>query len=292
MLVAVNMKLIIMRGLPASGKSTRAEQIVRETGNTVRINRDLLRTMLHFDKWTPQNEKATVEAALNLAGHFLDSGKNVIIDDTNLTGGTFHSWVDFADDHDAEVQIIDMMKDVTMAECIDRDLAREKSVGPHVIRDMAFMAGYLPYDKLVVCDIDGTIADLTHRRRYAKGPEKNWARFFSLLGEDTPRMDVYKQALAVAQANDAHLVLVSARPDTYRAETIEWLRKYNMMDWVHILMRKGHDKRQDTQVKSDIYDKYLSRYQIIEVFDDRPSVIRMWREKGLNVTDVGNGEEF
>lgn len=40
------------------------------------------------------------------------------------------------------------------------------------------------------------------------------------------------------------------------------------------------------------YDKYLTGLEILKVFDDRPSVIRMWRENGLLVEDVGNGEEF
>ena len=40
-------KMVIMQGLPASGKSTRAEEIERSMGNAVRINKDLLRTMLH-----------------------------------------------------------------------------------------------------------------------------------------------------------------------------------------------------------------------------------------------------
>jgi len=31
---------------------------------------------------------------------------------------------------------------------------------------------------------------------------------------------------------------------------------------------------------------------IVKVYDDRPSVIRMWREKGLEVEDVGAGVEF
>jgi hypothetical protein len=57
-------------------------------------------------------------------------------------------------------------------------------------------------------------------------------------------------------------------------------------------MRRKGDKRQDTDVKSDIYNRYLKQYDIVRVFDDRPSVIRMWREKGLEVEDVGNGEEF
>lgn len=53
--------MYIMQGLPGSGKSTKAEEIVEHDGkgNTVRLNRDLLRTMLHFDKWSGRNEGIT-----------------------------------------------------------------------------------------------------------------------------------------------------------------------------------------------------------------------------------------
>lgn len=57
-------------------------------------------------------------------------------------------------------------------------------------------------------------------------------------------------------------------------------------------MRDAGDKREDTIVKSEIYDKYLKDLNIINIYDDRPSVIRMWRAKGLNVVDVGQGIEF
>jgi hypothetical protein len=50
-----------------------------------------------------------------------------------------------------------------------------------------------------------------------------------------------------------------------------------------------HDKREDTEVKQAMLDRYFSdRSKIALVIDDRPSVMRMWRENGLNVVDVGN----
>lgn len=57
-------------------------------------------------------------------------------------------------------------------------------------------------------------------------------------------------------------------------------------------MRKAGDKRDDTIVKQEIYDAYFKGRNIVEVIDDRPSVIRMLQANGLNVRDVGNGEEF
>jgi predicted kinase len=281
----------MMRGLPASGKSTKAAEIIASGGEYYRVNRDLLRKMLHNDIFTHQREKLTINMQQVLVIRLLSEGKNVIVDDTNLGEKHETFWRDVASLCDAKFEVIDMMETVTYQTCLERNVTRANGVPNGVIENMALQYQYVPYKKIVVCDIDGTVADLTHRLEYARGEKKDWKKFFSLLSEDTPRHDVYKAADALAVVNDAALIFVSARPEDYRAETEQWLWKNNMNFSALIMRRKG-DKRQDTDVKSDIYNRYLKQYSIVRVFDDRPSVIRMWREKGLEVEDVGDGIEF
>jgi predicted kinase len=50
-------KLIYTKGLPASGKSTWAKAQQAKDPNTVRVNKDDLRAMLHNSKWSSKNEK-------------------------------------------------------------------------------------------------------------------------------------------------------------------------------------------------------------------------------------------
>lgn len=281
----------MMRGLPASGKSTKAEEIIAGGGEFYRVNRDLLRKMLHNNVFTHQREKVTIETQQLIVAQMLSEGKNVIVDDTNLGEKHESSWRVLADMYEAKFQIIDMGDAATYQECIDRNKVRENRVPDGVIENMAMQYQYVPYTKIVVCDIDGTVADLSHRLQYAKGDTKDWKKFFSLLSADTPRTEVYESARKLAEETGAALVFVSARPEDYRTETEQWLRD-NGMIYDNLLMRRKGDKRQDTDVKSDIYNRYLKQYDIVRVFDDRPSVIRMWREKGLEVEDVGSGEEF
>lgn len=285
------MKLIMLRGLPASGKSTKAEEIIAGGGEFYRVNRDLLRKMLHNNIFTHQREKVTIETQQLIVAQMLSEGKNVIVDDTNLGEKHESSWRMVAEMYGAKFEIIDMMETVTYEECLDRNKARANRVPDGVIENMALQYGYTAATKIVVCDIDGTVADLSHRLQYAKGDTKDWKKFFSLLSLDTPRSEVYRAANELARENGALLVFVSARPEDYRTETEQWLRD-NGMVYNNLIMRRKGDKRQDTDVKSDIYNRYLKQYDIVRVFDDRPSVIRMWREKGLEVEDVGNGEEF
>ena len=58
----------MLRGISGSGKSTRAKELMLEHGNLVRINRDLLREMLHFGKWSGKNEGLVVDVEKGLVG--------------------------------------------------------------------------------------------------------------------------------------------------------------------------------------------------------------------------------
>lgn len=292
-------KLTINIGLPASGKSTESHIKMLREGNTVRINKDLLRTMLHFDKFNHRNEGHTRDASRALAMHFLSKGINVIIDDTNLNPKTRQSWVDLAKQFEAKIEYIDMTG-ISIDECIRRDTLREVSVGKSVIQKMAMQhLGYLKGENVVVCDLDGTLCDIKHRLHFVNGEKKDWKSFFQHMMGDKLRTDVVEKlhdALTVLSA-DAKLIFVSARPESYRGFTLDWLTKNlsgtGLLERCEtLIMREDGDSRPDTQVKSDIYDKYLKQLNIIKVFDDRPSVIRMWRQKGLEVEDVGEGIEF
>ena len=277
-----------MRGLPGSGKSTKAKEIMERDGNTVRVNKDLLRTMLHFDRFTNNNEKVTREVSQIIAGELLTKGLNVIIDDTNLNPKTFNGWREIAEFNDAKVEVVGI--NTLVEECIARDETRDKKVGRTVIYKMALQyLDYMKGENVVLCDLDGTLCDIEHRLKYGKGEEKNWDKFFSGISDDKLRYDVRTKVLDATIGNK--LILVSARPEKYRKVTEDWLYNYGI-DYEVLIMREDNDKRNDTEVKSDMYEKYFKNLNIIKIFDDRPRVIRMWREKGLEVEDVGNGIEF
>lgn len=285
------MKLIMLRGLPASGKSTIAETIVREGGgNWVRVNKDMLRTMLHFDNFSHNREALTQQAELAIAIEALANNINVVVDDTNL-GERHHSlWSGLAADCGASFYTRNVGTDYL--ECMRRDNGRDKKVGAHVIMNMSMQYQLIPNMKnIVVGDIDGTIADGTHRQHLVNGEKKDWKKYFSLMHLDSARHVIIDEVIKCSLVTGSHVILVSARPEDYRKETIGWLHKYNV-PYTHLIMRPSNDSREDSIVKKEIYNKYLKHYNIVKVFDDRPRVVRMWKELGLDVEDVGNGIEF
>lgn len=124
------LSLIVLQGVPASGKSTLAQKIYSEQQN-VRLNRDLLREMLHFSHWSKKNEKDVISVEILLASHFLEQKQSVIIDDTNLSSRTMKLWENLASEFDALFVI--MTLDTPVATCIKRDANRTRKVGEEVI---------------------------------------------------------------------------------------------------------------------------------------------------------------
>jgi predicted kinase len=286
-------KLIIMKGLPACGKSTRAEEIMKADGNVVRVNKDLMRTMLHFDKFNGRNEGMTREAVRTLAKTFL-AKTNVIVDDTNLNEGTMQGWLDLAKEVGAKVEIVDMT-DVPTEVCVARDLNRAKSVGGTVIKNMALRAGIktFPAGSVVLCDIDGTIADTKHRLHFVESDPKDWKGFFGNMHLDPVRKDV--QDILIQHYNEGKtIIFLSARPDNYKDVTLKWLEDKYLTFAYTLIMRPSNDKRPDTEVKRKMLEDHFPDQSVIHsIIDDRPSVIRLWKEMGIpNVLDVGAGVEF
>lgn len=282
-------KIILLKGLPASGKSTKAKEILISDGNAVRLNKDLLRTMLHFDKFTGKNEGLTRSAQICLADYFMTQGKNVIIDDTNLNPKVVESWKDFARHDGRKLEIVEM--NVPWQECVIRDEYRakmgERSVGKYVIINLARKYGLYEFKKKeIICDMDGTLCDLTHRLHLVKSgiEKKDWDGFFAQIKSDPPKLDTIREIDGLSKEFD--IIIVSGRPDTYQKETVEWLEKYHV-PFTTILMRKAGDTRPDDIVKKEILDNYFKKDMIEKVYDDRKRVIDMWKREGLNVINCG-----
>lgn len=289
------MKLIIMRGLPASGKTTKAEEICRNSGgNILRVNRDLLRQMLHFNKWSPLNEKATKLSETVIVKTLLLSGYSVIVDDTNLSDKHLMEWKNLAKAvTGTSVEVISFL-DVPYTTCIERDKKRGiSSVGSHTIVQMAMANGLIAPQEIVICDIDGTVADLGDRVKFIQQEPKDWKSFFEHAPHDRFRSEIWERVKAEGKT----VVFVSGRPDNYRAATQYWLERNGVLegrDYLTLLMRRKDDRRPDTEVKRELFERYLSRNTIVSIYDDRPRVIRMWRDDLhlKNVIDVGNGIDF
>ncbi len=276
------MKVIILRGLPASGKSTYARQLVEQHPNAYkRINRDDLRKMFDNSYRSRGNEKFVKKIRDVLIVEALTAGKHVIVDDTNLSERNItrikqlvHEF-NKANEKSVQVEIVAM--NTTLAECIERDRHRDKRVGERVIREMHrrfFDDGerYAPQDeslpRAIICDLDGTLCLLNGRDPYV-----------AVKCEDDLLNKPVANVLATYKEKGHAIILLSGRLDTYKPETLNWLHQHRI-DYDLLLMRPEGDQRKDSEVKREFFENNIQGKYFVEfVLDDRSQVVNLWRDE-------------
>jgi len=289
-------KIILTRGLPASGKSTWAKEFVKNSnGKAKRVNKDDLREMVDSGIWSKANEQQILAARDALVNTFLGMHvETVIVDDTNFEEKHFNAMKNIADqfktyaDSDITVEYKDFL-DVSLDECIYRDSFRLKPVGEKVIKGM-HQRYILPTLKeapvvnkkgnAIIVDIDGTLA---HRC------DRQW---FDYSKVDQDELDVTVDGIVRAYAKIGYIILiVSGREATDECyhKTNTWLKKHDI-PFYDLMMRKEGDFRRDSIVKKEIYDTLIKdKFDVEFVLDDRSSVVTMWREIGLKCLQVAEG---
>ena len=144
--------------------------------------------------------------------------------------------------------------------------------------------------KTIIFDIDGTLADIRHRRGFLDGDRPDWNRFNAAMGDDTPNAPVVALYKTLWNSRDYQLILTTGRNEKYRAVTEQWLI-WNNIAFGEMIMRQNNDNRADHVIKQEILDALLAKGHSIEfAVDDRQQVVDMWRSNGITCLqcDVGN----
>lgn len=127
-----------------------------------------------------------------------------------------------------------------------------------------------------VFDLDGTLTDCRHRLHFVRGGVPDWEAFFVAGADDPPH--AYAVRLAQLVARDLPVVIVSGRPERNRALTHTWLLKYDV-PYVALILRADEDRRPDHEYKAEALAMIRSQgFEPLFAVDDRPSVVRFWRE--------------
>ena len=275
------LKLILTKGLPASGKTTWAKEYIQKYPETANLCKDDLRLQLGS---TNKREKRVIKVRDLLTEHYFELGYSVIWSDTNLNPVHVRRAAELAKQHQAELVIQDFT-DVSLAECIRRDLVRPHSVGQQAIEQMYYDYLHTPdpapeinpqLPNCYIVDVDGTLAINTTRHPFA------WDR----VNEDTLNPAVAKLVERLGQ--DTSIIVFSGRSSVCRDLTIAWLNQHQIK-YQDLFMRLADDQRPDEILKSELYYAHVhGKYNAIGIIDDRPKVCRMWRNLGLTVFQVGN----
>lgn len=128
-------KLIITRGIPASGKSTWAKQWVLENPeHRVRINQDDIRLMLG-KYWVPSREELVQRIQKEALIEALERGYDIVIDNTNLNKKVLDFYRALVIDHGNHAIEFKDFFDTPLSVCIERDKNRDIQVSEKIIRN-------------------------------------------------------------------------------------------------------------------------------------------------------------
>lgn len=293
-------EILLTIGCSGSGKSTYASELVKSNNSWVEINRDNIRANLFLGgnphlmwqqyKHTNANEKLVNQQVEILFHKAVNARKNIIISDTNLNIKTRHYWVNIAEKYNYKYGEKIFGLDLSLEELLRRDSLRlDKPVGKNIILKQwsqfyqQFGRKYIPnmsLPKAIICDIDGTIAQKSPLRGYY-----HW----DLVGLDSPRNFVVEIIQFLSKIKNYHIIFLTGRDECCRDITYNWLldnlkiQRNNFS----LLMRKSGNNRDDRIVKEELFfNDIATKYNVIAAVDDRPKVVRLWKDIGILTVDV------
>lgn len=296
-------KLIMLQGLPGSGKSTWAAEHAHRfrTGchSVMVINKDQIRASLGGE-WSKEQEKRTVQIRdERICNSFrsAEDGVTVISDDTNFAREHKVRLQELATIHGATFEVKKF--DTPIEECLKRVQARttQAAVPEKAIRDMAKRygvgSGYppavpvpyqdeatgLPLHPAIICDLDGTLSLLNGRNPYDA----------STCDKDLCNAPVRTLLEVYYRTQHYNIIYLSGREDKYRPQTETFFRDNHVPPGA-LYMRQTGDFRKDWAVKGELFDAHVrGRYAVKFVLDDRNQVVDYWRHLGLTCFQVAAG---
>lgn len=146
--------------------------------------------------------------------------------------------------------------------------------------------------KCYIFDIDGTLANNSHRTRHLLKTPKDWDAYHAEVEGDT----LIEHVASIAQMlykNYQQIVFCTGRHDGQREITESWLDRHCLLNHKpeRLYMRKEGDHRPDYIIKRELLEQIRADgFEPIMAFDDRNSVVKMWRENGVPCAQVAEGD--
>ena len=288
------MKAILTIGVSASGKSTWAEEFVKENPSFQKIERDCIRKGIMFQngydgldwtQWKFQWEKDVTREHERLIDVAIQNERDIVVSDTNLNPKTRDSLTRRFKEAGYEVE--ERLFPVSYEEAVKRDSRRRYGVGPAVIAqqmeqwDAQFTKQYVGDTLLpqaIILDMDGTITHHDGKRD-----------IYDAAAAINDRCDVEIKAVVNSMQHFGwYVIVLTGRKAEHREASLTWLRK-NDIRFFEFHCRPEGDERHDDEVKLDVFWRTIApRYNVRMVIEDRPRVCRAWRSIGLKTLQVGN----
>lgn len=140
--------------------------------------------------------------------------------------------------------------------------------------------------KWVLCDIDGTVSDASARQYLLRNAEEKgialpWDLFHE-AGKYDPPIQGMVDLINLLNKNYG-IAFITARPEKWRAQTVQWLDHFFKFQYALYMREKGNFERSSV-IKHAMMTKLLTAYSgdsVLMAFDDNPAVVKMYRDNGV-----------
>lgn len=297
--------MFIVRGIPASGKSTFAKKWCSEDSlNRARVNRDDIRFATFGSYELPPELENTVTKIEHASiDALLKAGKSVIIDNMNLRPKYIKEYLKLA----AKYNVVVLHKDfpIELKEALARNRARDRQVPEdaleRIFKTFLRKGSFLPFPVLevasasiggvyvpdttkptaILLDVDGTAMKMS--------PDRGPFEWHNVL-LDTVNEPVVEAVKAIQEAGHK-IIVMSGRDEICKADTRLQLEDAGIII-EDIFMRPNGDQRKDNIIKDELFDAHVRHnYNVLFAMDDRSQVVDHYRkELGLTVFQVDYGD--
>lgn len=142
---------------------------------------------------------------------------------------------------------------------------------------------------MYIFDFDGTLSIVGDRLYHLLDNPKDWDCYFNRCDEDEPNTPILNLCRTLIVAG-ADVRIATGRRECTRDKSMKWLIKHNIFlaRDEHLYMRKDGDTRHDHEIKPPMIEPFRDQIEII--FDDRTSMVNLWRELGFTCCQVAQGD--
>lgn len=293
--------ITLMVGPPGSGKSTESKAYLQAHGN----RSDLVYV----------NQDSQGKNHLEVFNKAINDRKDIVVDRMNFDKKQRNRYLDPARKagYLTRIIVLHVPMDTCMERCMNRknhETIKDMDSAEDAIRrffrsyervednevDEVIRKGWVnPSNsvKAVVCDLDGTLADIEHRRPFVRptdGSKPNWPKFFQDMEND--KVNYWCKEILDSMVVKYPIIYATGRPEDYMPVTSNWLGKHGLMyPGSRLFSRLYKDSRKDSIVKEIILEfEIKTRYDILMVIDDRKQVVEMWRKHGYTVLQCDEGD--
>lgn len=133
---------------------------------------------------------------------------------------------------------------------------------------------------LAVFDIDGVLADVSHRLHHLRARPQRWERFFQTADRD-PLLTEGAERLRAALV-DHDVLYLTGRPERTRRLTERWLARHDLPSGP-LVMRNDDDYRPARFMKREVLRGLAVDRDVESVLDDDPAVVAVLQADGWPV---------